>query len=232
VAIECVHNVLGAPDTSQRRRPEPIEGTTFRLATDTVVVATGQAVDLEGFDDAAQLVNAQELIGADFLTGTTALEDVFAGGDAVLGPSTVVEAIAAGKNAARSIDAYLSGQPIEKADYEKRDEVVTLQRILKSRELLAQGRIPIPYEPVAKAIGDFREFEHGYSEGQAMAEAARCLACGCGEGCALCEKVCLNAAITAELGREVVDPEKCEGCGLCATVCRNAIIELVPKTTE
>ena len=229
-AIECVHNVLGAPDKSQRRRPEPVEGTMFRLATDTVIIAIGQEVDLKGFgDEAARLVNKQGLIAADPLTGQTALEGVFAGGDAVLGPATVVEALAAGKNAARCIDAYLAGRPIEKSAYEKHDQVVSLQRILTNREVVAQQRIPVPHVPVGEAIRNFGEFERAYSEGQAMAEAARCLVCGCGEGCGLCEKVCLHSAIAKEMGREVVDPEKCEGCGLCATICRNATIDLVAR---
>jgi Pyruvate/2-oxoacid:ferredoxin oxidoreductase delta subunit len=140
-----------------------------------------------------------------------------------------VEALAAGKNAARSIDAYLAGRPIEKSAYEKHDQVVSLQRILTNREVVAQQRIPVPHVPVGEAIRNFGEFERAYSEGQAMAEAARCLACGCGEGCGLCEKVCLHAAISKELGFETVDPEKCEGCGLCATICRNATIDLVAK---
>ena len=229
-AIECVHNVLGAPDESQRRRPEPVEGTTFRLAADTVIVAIGQEVDLSGFGNQSdRLLNKQGLIAADPLTGQTALDEVFSGGDAVLGPATVIEAIASGKNVARSIDIYLSGRPIVRGEYEKHDQVVPLQRILTSREVVAQQRIPIPHEAVGEAIRNFGEFERGYSEGQAMAEAARCLACGCGEGCGLCEKVCLHAAISKEMGFEKVDPEKCEGCGLCVSLCRNATIDLVPR---
>jgi len=169
------------------------------------------------------------LIAADPLTGQTALEGVFAGGDAVLGPATVIEAIAAGKNAAISIDAWLAARPMAKSDYEKEENVVSLQRILTSREVVAQQRIPIPHEAVAEAVRNFGEFERGYPQGPAMAEAARCLACGCGEGCGLCEKVCLHEAIAKEMGFETVDPEKCEGCGLCATVCRNATIDLVPR---
>jgi len=229
-AIECIHNVLGVPDQSQRRRPEPVEGTVFRLAADTVIVAIGQEVDQNDFDDeATSLVNKQGLILADPLTGQTAIEEIFAGGDAVLGPATVIEAIAAGKNVARSLDAYLSGKGIEKSDYEKHDQVVPLQRILTSREVVAQQRIPVRHEPVGEAVRNFGEFERTYSEGQAMAEAARCLACGCGEGCGLCEKVCLHAAISKEMGFETIDPEKCEGCGLCVSICRNATIDLVAR---
>ncbi|MBM3334111.1 FAD-dependent oxidoreductase, partial [Candidatus Sumerlaeota bacterium] len=209
-AIECIHNVLGAPDQSQRRKPEPVGGTTFRLATDTVIIAIGQEVNLAGLDGAGGLVNKQGLVAADELTGQTAIEGVFAGGDAVLGPGTVIEAIAAGKNAARSIDAYLSGRPIARAEYEKAGKVVTLQRILASREIVAQARTSIPHDAVGQAIRHFGESERGYSEGQAMAEAARCLACGCGEGCGLCEKVCLHAAVSKEMGFETIDPEKCE----------------------
>jgi len=228
-AVECVHNVLGPPDPSGRRRPEPVEGTTFRLAADTVIIAIGQEVAVEGFGEIAKLANDRGLVAADLLTGETPIEGVFAGGDAVLGPATVVEAIAAGKNAARSIDAYLRGRPIERSEYEKKSEVVSLRHILRTREVAAQERIPIARKPAAQAVRSFDEVEESYSETEAMAEAGRCLACGCGEGCGLCEKVCLHSAVASENGFEVVDPEKCEGCGLCAELCPNSTIELVAR---
>jgi NADPH-dependent glutamate synthase beta subunit-like oxidoreductase len=228
-AVECIHNVLGQPDDSNRRRPEPVEGTTFRLAADTVIVAVGQEVDMKGFGEVAQLADKTGLIVADPVTGQTSVEGVFSGGDAVLGPSTVVEAIAAGKNAARSIDAYMRGQAIERTDYEREERVASLDRILHARELTAQARVSIPHEPIGQAIRHFGECERGYPQAEAMAEAARCLACGCGEGCGLCERVCLHSAIATEMGFESVDPEKCEGCGLCQVVCRNATIDLVKK---
>lgn len=227
-AIECIHNVLGEADESNRRRPLPVEGTTFRLATDTVVIAVGQQVDLRGFGEAEKLVGERGLIEADPLTGQTAIEGIFAGGDAVLGPSTVIEAIAAGKRAACSIDAYLSGRPIERSEYEKRGEAVGFERILRTREVAVQERVAIPHTPVAEAVRSFAEFERGYTQAEAMAEAARCLACGCGEGCALCERVCLHSAVVEESGWRTVDPEKCEGCGLCVELCPNSLIELVP----
>ncbi|HHN47073.1 MAG TPA: hypothetical protein ENN09_06490, partial [Planctomycetes bacterium] len=74
--------------------------------------------------------------------------------------------------------------------------------------------------------------ELGLSAADASSEAARCLACGCGEGCSRCVTVCLYSAITADDGRVCVDPEKCDGCGLCVEICPNRNIELVHRQSS
>lgn len=109
-ALECVKTKLGEPDESGRRRPIPIEGSDFLMNTSSIISAVGQRPDL--------LWN-QEGLPFNFSPGNTFIvndscltniEGVFAAGDSVNGPTTVVEAMASGKSAARSVDIYLSGK--------------------------------------------------------------------------------------------------------------------------
>jgi NADPH-dependent glutamate synthase beta subunit-like oxidoreductase len=93
-------------DESGRRKPVPIEGSEFTVETDMVIFATGETPDL-GFLPSQVELNEDGTVWVNPLTMETSLQGVFAGGDAVTGPATVIEAIRAGKCAARSIGKYL-----------------------------------------------------------------------------------------------------------------------------
>ncbi|MCC6488815.1 MAG: NADPH-dependent glutamate synthase [Candidatus Hydrogenedentes bacterium] len=110
-AMECVRMELGEPDASGRRRPVKIVGSEFMLECDMVIPALGSRSNplLTGNTKGIQL-NKWGNIVADPVTGATNLPGVFAGGDIVTGAATVIEAMGAGKRAARAIDEYLSGQ--------------------------------------------------------------------------------------------------------------------------
>ncbi|HID09727.1 MAG TPA: NADPH-dependent glutamate synthase [Candidatus Latescibacteria bacterium] len=108
VAAECIRMELGEPDASGRRRPVPIPGSEFALEVDQVIVAIGtHANPLVPSTTKSLKLNKWGYIVADPETGTTSKEGVFAGGDIVTGAATVIEAMGAGKKAARAIDAYL-----------------------------------------------------------------------------------------------------------------------------
>jgi glutamate synthase (NADPH/NADH) small chain len=109
--IECIKMELGAPDDSGRRRPVPIEGSNFIIDTDTAVLGLGYWPD-ETIGKSTPDLDTHKwgLIVADHKTGATSREGVFAGGDAVTGPDLVVTAMAAGRNAANSIDEYLKSK--------------------------------------------------------------------------------------------------------------------------
>jgi NADPH-dependent glutamate synthase beta subunit-like oxidoreductase len=104
--IECVRMQLGEPDESGRRRPIPIEGSAFTQKVDMVILAIGEAPDLEFLPKEIEL-NEDGTISVNPITMETSVTGVFAGGDAVTGPATVIEAICAGKRAAESIENYL-----------------------------------------------------------------------------------------------------------------------------
>jgi heterodisulfide reductase subunit A len=105
-AVECVRMQLGELDESGRRKPIPIEGSEFTQETDMVILAIGEAPDLEFLPKEVEL-SEDGTVWVNPITMETSLQGVFAGGDAVTGPATVIEAIRAGKCAAESIENYL-----------------------------------------------------------------------------------------------------------------------------
>jgi NADPH-dependent glutamate synthase beta subunit-like oxidoreductase len=97
---------LGEPDEKGRRKPSPIEGSNFKVHTETIIAAIGQRVErryLKGVD-----INQDGTVRIDSKTGETSMKGVFAGGDMVTGPGWAIDAIAAGKKGAESIHRYLS----------------------------------------------------------------------------------------------------------------------------
>jgi heterodisulfide reductase subunit A-like polyferredoxin len=120
--------------------------------------------------------------------------DIFAGGDAVRGPATVVDAIAAGKQAAVSIDRFVRGVDL-KAQREKKPVLAT-DIPLAGREPLARQKMR--HAAVKKRIENFDEVQLGYGAKSAQREAERCLACGLCSECYRCVEACLAGAVTHE----------------------------------
>jgi len=88
-------------------------------------------------------------------------------------------------------------------------------------------RVELPKLSPGRRATSFKEIEKTLSEEEAVREAARCLACGCGVGCGLCYRICLHDAIEQVDDGYRVDDQKCEGCGLCAERCPNDNITMV-----
>jgi len=105
-SIECVRMELGELDETGRRRPVPMEGSEFVRNTGMVILAIGEAPDLGFLPDGVEL-NEDGTIWVNPVTMETSMRGVFAGGDAVTGPASVIEAVRAGKCAAESIENYL-----------------------------------------------------------------------------------------------------------------------------
>ena len=199
IGIKCLKNKLVTPDSSGRRRPVPIKGSEFIIDCDNVISAIGQKPE-SGFLEKDIDIN-WGLIAVDKDTLATSKKGVFAGGDAVLGPATAVEAIAHGKKAAQSIISYLSGKEI------KRD--------LEENKIINYGDLPwdIPYKDrrsikklkVKERINNFKEVEFGFSEKEAVLEAKRCLNCGTCSECMECVKVCKAEAIDHNMRDEIIE---------------------------
>jgi heterodisulfide reductase subunit A-like polyferredoxin len=191
-AVECVKMELGEPDESGRRRPVVIEGSEFIMEVDAVVPAIGQESDWACLTEecACRLTDWGTMI-VDPLTLQTHDPDIFAGGDAKTGPATVIEAIAAGKQAAISIHRYIRGEDLS-AGREKERQAI--------KEVSTEGydRVPRARMPVLSAeirTGNFDEVRLGLTEEQVRAEAARCLSCGVCSECCQCVDACLAKAI-------------------------------------
>ncbi|TFG46177.1 MAG: FAD-dependent oxidoreductase, partial [Dehalococcoidia bacterium] len=181
IGLRCIRMELGDPDSSGRRKPVPVAGSEFELPIDNVIVAIGQTVSSGNFDELESHTNGT--VKADPLTLATNLDGIFAGGDVVTGPATVIEAIAAGKEAAVSIGRYLNGQDLQS---DRKSDLTIARPSLKG--LTKKPRTMLPQDPFK--AGSFDEVELTLDEAQAIAEASRCLNCaGCSD-CRQCISVC------------------------------------------
>ncbi len=193
---------LGEPDASGRRRPFPLPDSEFLFETDIAVRAIGQRPSkIEGLEKEGIAFDKAGRVLVDPVTCETSVRGVFAGGDLVTGPSTVIEAISWGKRAAESIDRFLKGEDLKKGREGKlpdpvdyvREGVETKYRI-RSKKLDPEER-----------RRSFVEVERGLTEEEAVEEAGRCLSCRRCLGCGICSEVCEAKAIDYTLENEVVE---------------------------
>ncbi|MCB2188452.1 MAG: FAD-dependent oxidoreductase [Deltaproteobacteria bacterium] len=192
VAVELMALTMGPPDESGRQRPIPRPDQTRRMPLDAVILAVGQAPDLEflAAADAALAGRGGLRLAADPLTLATASPGVFAGGDALTGPATVVEAIAQGRRAAESILRHLAGRDLR----EGREDRPPVAPAPQGHVTPLPRQAP-PQAPAGERKQDFREVVGALTEEQVRAEAARCLSCGICSECRQCETVCQAGAI-------------------------------------
>ncbi len=170
LTLECIHMKPGEIDASGRRRPEPIEGSEFTLKFDNIIAAIGQRLMVSDQFDVP--TGKRDVIQVDPDTLATLRKGVFAGGDAVTGPASVIEAIAHGRQAATSIDRCLGGQgDIDEILAPTEGEVAPLE------ETGERWRPQAPTLPLKQRLSGFDQVELGYSEEMAIEEAGRCLRC-------------------------------------------------------
>ncbi|MGI6517882.1 MAG: NADH-quinone oxidoreductase subunit NuoF [Bacillota bacterium] len=174
--IECVRMKLGEFDKSGRRRPIPVEASRTTVDVDTVIPAIGQAVDtsfIAPLSDTRETLFTTKsgLLITDPDSLETSIPGVFAGGDCVTGPWSVVAAIGAGREAAYSIDKFLGGDAWigAHAEIERSLVGVPIEEECK--------RCPMPELPISERARNFKEVELGFTEDMAVAEAARCFQC-------------------------------------------------------
>jgi NADH-quinone oxidoreductase subunit F len=159
-------------DRSGRRRPVPIDGCILSQDYDTIFSAIGQSPDLF-FTGSLDL--KRDTIAVDRHSLCTNITGIFAGGDAVLGPARVVDALAHGKRAAVEIDKYLSGirgETPSREGYEKIDITMKVPE-----QVVRQERAEMPKLTAEERLACFQEVELGYDEETARRECARCLRC-------------------------------------------------------
>ena len=195
--VRCVRMKLGLPDSTGRPSPEPIQGSEFSLPVDTVIVATGQSPDLP--PDFGLSLGSADTLQVDPATLSTNVRGVFAGGDAVSGPASFIEAVAAGRKAASWIDQYLGGLGIIDevlAPPEEMPEKSRAQEILEAGSTSPQ-RPSMPLLTTEKALSGFAEVELGLAEQAALIDSTRCLKCNeIGLNCGACGfKTCREAVI-------------------------------------
>jgi heterodisulfide reductase subunit A len=171
---------------------------------DTIIVAIGQGPDLSGIEGIEGLqITHRGTVEVDPVTLATQRPGVFAGGDLCTGTALAIDAVAAGKEAAISIDRYLRGESLTEGRGKSRKGTDWSEI---PPDLKKEPRISSPEIPVSERI-DFREVELQLMEDNARKEASRCLSCGVCSECLSCEKECKANAIIHDMKEEVVEIE-------------------------
>ena len=168
---------LGEFDRSGRKVANPVTGSEFDIEVDTIIEAVGQKPDTS-FIKTEGVEVKNNVIVADRRTLATAHPGVFAGGDVVTGPKTVIEAIAHGQRAASSIKRYLQGKElgprVERYSYEP---IPTSRLLPTDEETKERTRISEAEIPLKERKTSFKEVALAYTAEQAKNEASRCLRC-------------------------------------------------------
>lgn len=200
--IETV-GVKSVFDVDGRFAPDFDESDITVSDADTIILAIGQAIDLEALGAAGPEVSPRRTIQIDNDTGRTSIDGIWSGGDAAKGPRTLIDAIADGRRSAADIHRWFGGydEDAEQATFVK---LAQFHRLDDSYDQL--NRVDVPTLDTGRRIG-LAEVELGFTEQQARCEASRCLRC---------------------FANIILDVDKCVLCALCADVCPVDVISLVP----
>ncbi|MCE1255763.1 MAG: FAD-dependent oxidoreductase [Anaerolineae bacterium] len=190
VGLECIKNKLGEPGPDGRRRPVPVQGSEFVIPTDSIILAIGQEPDLYFMQTSQVLRTKNGAISGGAIGGESGIKGVYAGGDAVINPDSIISACADGENAAEAICKQLGVEfdtlPFKPAGINE-DQI----RINKNARVIKQTLQKPAFQPLSARAG-FDLLERTYSEAQAKREAERCLQCA--SYCDKCVEVCPNRA--------------------------------------
>ena len=187
-------------DENGRFNPKFVEGSESTLDADTVIIAIGQTSDLSFLDGEEIKITKAGTIEVDPITLATTVQGIFAGGDVVRGPASVVEAIAHGHEAAISIDRYIREEDLK----EGRERIEEKAAEAPDREIPLKKRVIAPKLPVEKRRNNFNEISLGFTEEMAIEEANRCLNCGICSECLQCVEKCEADAIKHDMREEFI----------------------------
>ncbi len=240
--LNCTKAELIKKSGSDRLAPVPILGKDFTINADAVISAIGQYVDHEGME-AFDKMNwtRRGTIEVNHASMETTMPGVFAAGDAVSGPATVIEAIGGGKRAAEAIDRYLNNIP-----QPSMPKIAIRYNIEPPMEMSASQKMTLkrpemPMLNVDRRRTMFQQAELGYDEESVRKEAGRCLRCDICRRCGKCVEVCRDKMGIDALQFGYMDfdnpsesdfrktSEKCITCGACAANCENKAIVIEEK---
>lgn len=235
--LHCIKMVLGEPDRSGRRRPVPVEGSDIEIDADTIIGAIGQSTNTQFlYNDLPVKLNKWGDIEINGKTSQTSEMNIFAGGDCVTGPATVIQAVGAGRRVADAMDSFLMKGYVKEHHIDYSCSRGTMEDLPKweFESMPKIVRTKMPAIPLAERKNNFNEVELGLTEEEAREEARRCLKCGCAErySCDLRKEASTHDIQFAEPIHErpyipivddhpfiVRDHNKCISCGRCIAAC-------------
>jgi NADPH-dependent glutamate synthase beta subunit-like oxidoreductase len=233
-ALHCQRARLLQREGSERMFPAPVTGSDYFMEADVVISAIGQMVDSACMIDLSDLKWTRRItLDVNMANMETSMQGVFAVGDAVTGPATIIEAIGGGKRAANSIDRFLSGIPLAKMPPVpvRRSRIDFLEIPASTKMILKRPEMQLLN--IDRRRTTYQQVELGYSENEVKEEARRCLRCDICRRCGICIEVCrdMMGIDALQLGYLDFDnpvktdfrltAEKCIACGACAENCPN-----------
>jgi len=214
--VEFTRMRLGEPDETGRKRPIPIEGSTFTMQVETVITAIGETPDLSLLPEGMALSETGGKVDG---------MQIFSGGDAVTGAGRVVDAIASGKRAARAIDKCLRGKEVEE---EPVKELAPLEDI-NTAYFPRQSVVRMPELSGGERTSSFSEIHLGISVEEGIKEATRCFSCGVCKECDNCLYFCPDICVAVMDGNYEFDYDYCKGCGICSHECPAGVIRMATE---
>jgi heterodisulfide reductase subunit A-like polyferredoxin len=190
-------------DEKGRFSPAYNENNLKAIGADQIIVAIGQAVnpDLLGH---CGVGTGRGCFMADPVTLETSVQGIFAGGENATGPGSVIQAVAAGKRAAESIERYVSGKDLRADRFTDTLKPLPDELLPSTDGVGKRARAEAAVLPAGERTDDFREIEAGLSEEEAVAEAERCLNCALCSECMECVTVCDKKAVDHAMAEETV----------------------------
>jgi NADPH-dependent glutamate synthase beta subunit-like oxidoreductase len=236
---------LRGRDQGNRPKAIPVKGKYLTLETDGLITAVGEGVDLSWMPENLNKKNLIEVSSS----LTTSYPKIFAGGDAVDQPRTIVTAIASGKKAAISIDLYLRGCATDNifskirvgnkgalsmeaylsgrngGDWSEPKDIISYPQ-LNTLYFEHSKRIEMRKLDRKKALKGFSEVHLGFTSDEARSSSSRCFSCGTCNYCYNCYFFCPEGAISLDPLHQAktVDLGHCKGCGTCAKVCPRCVV--------
>jgi NADPH-dependent glutamate synthase beta subunit-like oxidoreductase len=243
--LRCLRAKLVEIEGSKRKSPKPIENSDFVMDVDVVISAIGQKVDNDCMRSVGLLKwSRRNTISANMVSMATSVPGVFAAGDAVTGPATVIEAIGAGKRAANAIDRHLAGIPQPKIPPVpvRRGRVAWIDVTASSKMTLKRPQMPLLM--IERRRTTFQQVELGLDEGMVKEESRRCLRCDVCLRCGKCVEICRDkmGVNALEMGYFDFDHpvetdfritrERCILCGACAANCPTGAMKMIDSENE
>jgi heterodisulfide reductase subunit A len=198
---------LGPADDSGRRRPLPVKGSEFVIDCEVIIPAIGQQIDKSWVEKEPDLLLTRwDTIQVNPHTMQTSIPHVFAAGDAVTGPASVIEAVAAGHKAVGAIQRFIDKEDLSRYAEEaavREPPGRSWQEI--PEDICPQARVRSRHRDIRERIGSFEEVDLNFSETEAQEESQRCLNCGICSECMECVKVCEPNAIDHAMKTEEIE---------------------------
>ena len=244
-SLHCLRAKLVKRKGSDRMYPTPVEGSDHDIDADVIIPAIGQYVDQSCMEKLDEIEwTRRGTIDVNMANMTTSQPDVFAVGDAVTGPATVIEAIGGGKRAANAIDRYLSGLPQPKMPPVPVRRATTDFIEVPAGTKMTLKRPVMPLLNIERRRTTYQQVELGYSENVAREEARRCLRCDICRRCGDCVSICRDKMKIDALQMGYYDfdhpvktdfrltQERCIACGACAENCPNNAMQIEDRDDE